>query len=235
MMGPGESYPVAAPVSGSVGGPQLANVAGIVLCGGKSSRMGSPKAWLPWGGRTFLEVAVAAVAEGLGDPDAPVIVVAAPSQRLPPLPSTAWVVADPGGDLGPLQGLVTGLATLPPGCEAAFVAACDGPLLRPAVVARMLQFLLEDAALDAVVPGESDGTYCDDIHPLAAAYRPRLLPTAARNLAHRHLSLRSLLLGAAARFVPVAEFADIDPGLASFANVNTPEEYAELLARGGPP
>lgn len=208
----------------------MPNVAGIILCGGSSSRMGSPKAWLPWGGRTFLECSVAAVAEGLGDPHAPVVVVAAPAQLLPPLPDTARVVADPGGDLGPLQGLVTGLAALPPGVEAAFVAACDGPLLRPAVVARMLQLLLSNDATDAAVPGDPDAP-----HPLAAAYRPRLLPAAARNLAERRLSLRHLLREAATRFVPVADFADIDPGLLSFASVNTPGEYAELLARGGPP
>ena len=31
------------------------DVGGIVLCGGQSSRMGRPKAWLPFGNETMLE------------------------------------------------------------------------------------------------------------------------------------------------------------------------------------
>ena len=39
---------------------------GIVLAGGRSTRMGRPKAWLPVGDRTMLETVVAAIAAGLG-------------------------------------------------------------------------------------------------------------------------------------------------------------------------
>ena len=59
------------------------DVGGIVLCGGQSSRMGRPKALLPFGPEVMLERVVrilSAVAR-------PIVVVAAPDQELPPLPA----------------------------------------------------------------------------------------------------------------------------------------------------
>ena len=57
-------------------------VAGVVLCGGRSSRMGRPKAWLPFGRELMLPRVVRLLGEAVG----PVAVVAAPGQDLPPLP-----------------------------------------------------------------------------------------------------------------------------------------------------
>ena len=57
-------------------------IAGIVLCGGQSKRMGKPKAWLPFGGELMLPRVVRILRTVV----APVVVVAAPDQDLPPLP-----------------------------------------------------------------------------------------------------------------------------------------------------
>lgn len=66
------------------------HVAGIVLCGGMSQRMGRPKAWLPFGGELMLPRVVRLLSEVVS----PVIVVAAPEQELPPLPAGIAVVRD---------------------------------------------------------------------------------------------------------------------------------------------
>ncbi|MEE9293019.1 MAG: NTP transferase domain-containing protein, partial [Acidobacteriota bacterium] len=44
-----------------------ADFGGVILAGGRSTRMGRPKAWLPFGGRTMLQAVVEAVREGLVD------------------------------------------------------------------------------------------------------------------------------------------------------------------------
>ena len=54
--------------------------AGIVLCGGKSTRMGVPKATLPFGPETMLQ----RVVRLLGTVVSPIVVVAARGQELAP-------------------------------------------------------------------------------------------------------------------------------------------------------
>ena len=55
---------------------------GIVLCGGRSTRMGVPKATLPFGPETMLQ----RVVRLLGAVVSPIVVVAAREQSLPELP-----------------------------------------------------------------------------------------------------------------------------------------------------
>src|SRR4051794_12519927 len=134
-------------------------VGGIVLCGGRSSRMGRPKAWLPFGGELMLPRVVRILREVVE----PVVVVAAPGQDVPPLPSEVEIVRDEVGGKGPLGGLVAGLAALEGKADAAYLSSCDVPFLRPEFVARVVA-LLGDAAVAVPRVG-------DYFHPLAAAYR----------------------------------------------------------------
>ena len=69
----------------------MLKTAGIVLCGGQSSRMGRPKAWLPFGDEVMLTRVVRRLAEVV----APIVVVAAPGQEVPALPAEVEVVRDP--------------------------------------------------------------------------------------------------------------------------------------------
>src|ERR1044071_7366702 len=110
---------------------------GVVLCGGRSSRMGSPKAWLDFGGETLLARVVRSVRRAC----APVIVVAAPGQDVPPLPPDVAIARDPLEGRGPLQGIAAGLqALLESGSreavDAAFVSSTDAPFLEPALIDR---------------------------------------------------------------------------------------------------
>ena len=83
--------------------------AGIVLCGGRSSRMGRPKAWLPFGNEFMLARVVRVLREAVD----PVVVVAAPDQDVPPLPPAVRIIRDEIEGKGPLGGLAAGLAALP--------------------------------------------------------------------------------------------------------------------------
>src|SRR5262249_11142430 len=109
-------------------------VAGIVLCGGRSSRMGRPEAWLPFGGGLMLQRVVRvlrAVVE-------PVVVVAAPGQDVPELPPDVQIVRDEIEGKGPLGGLAAGLAALEGCAEAAYLSSCDVPFLKPEFVQRVV-------------------------------------------------------------------------------------------------
>ena len=69
---------------------------GIVLCGGKSSRMGTSKALLPFGRETMLQRVVRLLNEVV----APIVVVAASDQELPELPADVIVTRDERRDAG---------------------------------------------------------------------------------------------------------------------------------------
>src|SRR5438105_5653334 len=145
--------------------------AGIVLCGGQSKRMGRPKAWLPFAGEIMLPRVVRLLSEVV----APIVVVAAPGQDVPPLPPEVDVVRDPERGRGPLQGLAAGLAALQGRADAAYLSSCDVPFLRPAFVRRLIELLGEHAVCVPRVGGYH--------HTLAAVYRVEVADTVARLLA----------------------------------------------------
>ncbi|MEX0704892.1 MAG: molybdenum cofactor guanylyltransferase [Planctomycetales bacterium] len=201
--------------------PSRPLVAGIILCGGKSSRMGRPKLSLPFGRQTLLERAVGTLAQVVS----PVVVVAARRQELPRLPPDVLVARDEHEALGPLAGLAAGLAALPPEVDAAYASSCDVPFLRPAFVRRIIHRLGER---ELAIP--RDGKFH---HPLAAVYRTSLLPRIRRLLAEERLRPLFLVEESDAAIVEVDELREVDPELESLWNLNTPEEYAAALRRAG--
>ncbi len=192
-------------------------LAGIVLCGGRSSRMGRPKANLPFGN----EVMLARVVRLLRSVVNPVIVVAAGNQQLPQLASDTVVVRDRRDYRGPLEGICRGLLAVAGHADAAFATACDAPLLVPAFVERVRTLLGNH---DVAVP--VDGKYH---HPLAAIYRPRVVPEIEQLLDHDQLRPVFLYDRVDTRRVPVELLREVDPQLLTLRNVNTPEEYDDML------
>jgi len=195
----------------------MPTVAGIVLCGGQSRRMGRPKAWLPIGGETML----GRVVRLLGEAVSPIVVVAAPDQDVPPLPPGVAVVRDAVPGQGPLQGLAAGLRAVHQRAVAAYLSSCDVPFLRPAFVRRLVE-LLGDHAI--CVP-HAGGFH----HPLAAVYRTDLLDAVHRLLEQNRLRPVFLFETLPTRVVQPHELAAADPGLESLRNLNTPEDYEAAL------
>lgn len=203
-----------------------ATSAGVVLAGGRSSRMGRPKAWLDWHGSTLLARAAGLLARTV---DGPVVVVAAPGQELPALPPGVEVVEDPVEGVGPMQGIATGLAAVGDRAGAAFVCSVDLPFLHPAFVRRVLG---ARGAADVALPVARGFR-----QPLAAAYRTGLAGLVADLLAQGRsrpgmlfADCEVVVLDDAALLADAA-VARLDPDLDSVHNVNTPEDYAAALAR----
>lgn len=200
-------------------------VGGILLCGGKSLRMGEPKAWLPFGDELLLPRVARVLAEAVE----PIVIVAAVGQSLPACPGQPLVVRDEHPERGPLEGLRAGLKALAPLADAAYVTSVDAPLLVPALVRHMID-QLGDA--DIVVPVEIHAER-RLYHPLAAVYRTRVLPAVERLLAAEQLRLAGLFDAVVTKAVPIEALRAIDPTLASLRNLNTPSEYQAALAAAG--
>jgi molybdopterin-guanine dinucleotide biosynthesis protein A len=193
-------------------------VGGVVLCGGKSTRMGSPKAMLPFGSETMLQ----RVVRLLGGVVSPLVVVAAAGQELPPMEPSVIVTRDEREARGPLEGLRAGLKALPETIDAAYVTSCDVPLLVPAFVERMI-LLLDDCEISVM---EIDGF----AHPLSAVYRRRTLPHIEALLSADRLRPVFLFEAVKTRRVQPGEMAAVDPQLLTLRNLNTPQDYEEALA-----
>ncbi len=194
---------------------------GVVLCGGQSRRMGRPKLSLPFGPETML----ARVVRLLADVVEPMVVVAAADQSLPDLPAEVLVARDRRKDCGPLEGLAVGLQALADRAEAAFVTACDVPLLKPAFVRRMIEL---SADHDVTVP-HIEGF--DE--PLAAVYRTDLVPKIEALLGADRRRPLNLFNEVRTRRVTADELLDVDPQWDSLHNVNSPEDYRAALAKAG--
>jgi molybdenum cofactor guanylyltransferase len=195
----------------------------IILCGGKSSRMGSDKATLQFGNERMLQRVVRLLSTVVGPKN--MIVVAAPNQSLPELPASVTVTRDIHEFRGPLQGLATGLRNMGDRFDAVYATACDVPLLVPGFVDRMFQLLGE---FDVAVP--FDGQHH---HSLAAVYRPQVLPQIQTLLDSDRLRPQFLFDLVRTREVPVDDLRDVDPQLATLENLNRYDDYLAALAAAG--
>jgi molybdenum cofactor guanylyltransferase len=212
--------------------PERAATAGIVLAGGRSTRMGRPKAGLEWHGSTLLHRVCGLIRRVV---DGPVVVVRAPGQALPPLPAGVEVTQDARGGRGPLQGLAAGLSAVDGRASVAYVSSTDVPLLHPAFVSAVLGAGARDD-VDVALPVAQGFR-----HPLAAAYRASLLPAVEDLIATDRM--RPAFLFECCRVHELGEeelladrrLAQGDPSLLSLLNVNDPQEYERARARDAPP
>jgi molybdopterin-guanine dinucleotide biosynthesis protein A len=208
----------------------MAAAAGIVLAGGRSSRMGTPKATLEWHGSTLLRRVTGIVARATGGP---VVVVRAPGQDLPALPKGVEVTEDAREGRGPLQGLAAGLAAVDGRADVAFVSSTDAPLLHPAFVRRVVGAL--NGEHDVALP-QAGGFP----HPLAAAYRTTLLHAVQELLAADRRRPAFLFEACRVRRLDEAllladpAVAAFDPALDSVLNLNEPADYRAARARPAP-
>lgn len=183
--------------------------------------MGRPKFSLPFGEEVLLQ----RVCRILSEVVSPIVVVAAADQELPSLPVEVLVVRDEYDSLGPLAGIATGLDALLEEADAAFVTSCDAPLLRPDFVWRLIE-LLGDHDVAAPTDGQYD-------HVLAAVYRTKLADHARRLLAEERRRPLFLLDETNSLRVHVDELRSVDPNLDSLRNMNTPEDYDDVLQLAG--
>ena len=199
----------------------MTQVAGIVLCGGHSRRMGHSKSLLPFGGETMLQ-RVLRLLKPVVDP---LIVVAARNQQLPELPSDVRIAFDEAPDQGPLQGICAGLDALQGHADAAYITSCDVPLLNSAFVEALIEALGNH---EIAVPVDSRFH-----HPLAAVYRVEVLVRVRQLLATDQRRPIFLIEQSDTIRIPDDQLKSVDPELLTLQNINQPADYLAALESSG--
>lgn len=202
-----------APTTGTV------TVTGLILAGGASRRMGSPKALLDVEGETFLDRlirlfshAVTSIIVVVGHQEA---TIRAGSRRA----SEVTFVTNPDPERGQLSSLQCGLAVVPPGTDGVIFTPVDYPSVQLSTVVRVVtEFKKNSQSAFVVVPqyaGRRGHPVC-----IASGLIPRFLdlpPASQAREVIRENYGRTLLVDVQ------------DPGI--LRDVDNREDYGKLLAR----
>ena len=191
----------------------IAAATAVVLTGGKSSRMGRPKALLPFDGEPLIVHVVRALKKMFAE----TVVVAAPDQELPSLP--AVLVRDEVAYQGPVSGIYHGLKAATK--EVCFVTSCDAPFLNLQLIS---QLLAQISDCDVVVP-----YWQQRFQPLHAVYRTSVLPLLKDQLERGELRPIFLYDKVRTRKIPEQEIRRLDSEGLSLLNMNSPAEYDAAL------
>jgi len=189
----------------------------IILAGGKSTRMGRPKADLQFAGGSMLDYVVAELTRAFDD-----LVVAVAEPRLYEWENdTARSTVDRVPHRGPVAGLEQALRSIE--FDRAFVCSCDLPFVNGDLARKLCDLL---GTCDAVIP-QVDGK----LQPLHAAYRKSCARVLRAMRDQNQNRLQDIVTFANVRIVPEEEIRalDPDPRLLSFFNVNTPEDFQRAI------
>jgi len=188
---------------------------GVILSGGKSSRMGENKAFVPVNGERLIDRTVRLFRAVFKE----VIIVT--SSPMDYLDQDAAIATDIFPEKGALGGIFTGLFYASE--EYAFVAACDMPFLNRAFVEQMIS---QAAGYDIVVPAPPDG-----LQPLHAVYNHRCLPVIRGLIERNRLKITGFYPGHRLLKISPEVIRSFDPEERMFMNVNTPEDLRNLASR----
>jgi molybdopterin-guanine dinucleotide biosynthesis protein A len=182
-----------------------------VLAGGASTRMGRPKAALPWGAGNLVEFQTGRLATLFSE----VFVVVKEQPDYPIGP--ARVLIDPSPDFAAIYGLVRALDEAE---DRIFILGVDLPGLTHDIVHEIAMRGLRTAAA-ALIP-EAGGR----LQPLAAVWRKSAARFAGNRIARGALSLTGLADEIGADILAESEWRKFDRSGNAFANLNTFQEYA---------
>lgn len=187
-------------------------VTGLLLCGGKSRRMGSPKSLLPFNGSTFVEDRLNSLRQLFQE----VLIVANSPGEYDTF--AAAVVKDIIPDRGPLVGILSGL--LVSRNEYCFVIACDMPLVDNKLIRKLCALRKENDA-DAVVARHAQG-----IEPLLAVYSRQVIERLEEYIFCGQSRAQDFLATINCNYLDIPAS---DNQLPSYFNVNTPTDYARVI------
>ena len=192
---------------------------GIILAGGKSSRLGSEKALAKLGEKSLIELTVDCLST-----ICQAIIVVTNQNLINPIKAiqlNVKLVLDFYPGKGALGGVYTGLASTD--TYYSLIVGCDMPFLNR----DLLNHLIYSApGFDAVVP-EINGM----IEPLHAIYSKNCLITIKQLLDQGDLSVSKLVSLVKTRYVNQSEIDKFDPEHLSFFNINTQKDLRKARSK----
>ena len=189
---------------------RFSDVAALILAGGKSTRMGTDKAFVTLGGQTLLERALN-LARSVST-DVRIVGSAEKFARFAP------VVEDIFHDCGPLAGIHAGLRGS--SAELNLVMAVDVPFVAPEFL-RYLMTRARNSTAVAIVPRPCAW------QPLCAIYRRQFAGAAETALREGRYKIASLFSAVATEEISENELESAGFSAAMFRNLNTQEELAD--------
>jgi len=196
----------------SISAGKIPGVSGVILAGGKSSRMGSNKALLPYKGGRFIE----AIHRQLSEIFEEVLLVTNNPEQYEFLPCRKVADLFPGA--GALAGIHSGLYHS--GNQAVFAVACDMPYLNNDLV----RHLAAQADKDAVIIPEGPA----GLEPLHAVYGKECLAAIEETITSGEKRVMSFFDRVKIIKIDAEQISDFDPSFSSFSNINTPDEYFRM-------
>lgn len=193
-------------------------IAGFILAGGKSRRMGRDKALLPWlGSPMVLHLA------RLIQPLVSSVTIVGRPECFRPLGLRA--IADRRPEAGPLAGIVSALAFTRSRWN--LILACDLPCL-PENWIRWLLARALDSHAQLIVPQTAQG-----MEPLAALYRRDCAAPLTAALAHGVRRISDAWGSLRVQTVVEQDWSAIVASSDFWRNLNTPEDYARACRDWG--
>jgi molybdenum cofactor guanylyltransferase len=196
----------------------MEEIEGYILVGGKNSRMKQVKANLKFDGKTFVELAAAA----LSGVSSQLFVVGNLHENPTELPILPDIFC--GANTVQKHGAIIGLQTALKNTNTTWAAilACDLPFVSSELFEKISLYCEEE--FDAIIPRQPDGRP----QPLCAFYRAeKCLPVVDVMLRGSDWSLQNLLRQIRCCFIDFEEISDLPNSETFFLNVNTPEDYAK--------
>ena len=192
--------------------PDPAPIYGLVLAGGRSTRMQKDKAVLSYHGKTQLEWAMELITPFV----ARAFVSVRPDQASDPVRAQYPQIIDTHENMGPIAGIMAAQAMHP---DAAWlVLACDLPFLDAATL-RHLVWARQVDKLATAYRSSHDGLP----EPLCAIYEPASRTAIAAHIASGKQCPRKFLINSNAHLLE-------EPNPRALDNVNTPEEYGSAMS-----
>ncbi len=195
-----------------------------LIAGGKSSRMGRDKAFVPLAGKPIIEHILERTAE-LGQAETILITNRPEDYAHLELPMFGDILPEKGA----LGGIYTAIARSTNPYTLAL--ACDMPFVNARLLRYMLRLRDEDGGPWDVIAPRVDG------HPqgLHAIYSRACLPPIRERLEAGQLRVIGFYDAVRVRYLDADEYGPLDPRGLSFFNVNTPQDLqaAEALWAGG--
>lgn len=189
--------------------PHVEDLTAFVLAGGKSSRMGTDKAFLELAGKTLLARSLV-----LAHAVTPQVQIVGEVQKFSPF---GRVVPDIYAERGPLGGIHAALSAS--STDLNLILAVDLPFLS----SEFLHYLLSEARASramVTVPRAAGG-----FQPLCAIYQKSFAKLAGESLRAGQNKIDPLFVKVPVRTLEEHELLSHGFGPAMFGNVNTPEEW----------